>query len=193
MPIINDVPMLGMPKLSAASLKNNASALASVLAVECVQFVLPQVPLMDITELLDFRDEMRSHVTAFRLALLRLTEKLNAQINDGASAEDIAAAARFVVESQVQPLLAELRAYSESPSRPWYKRVLKLGQPLQSYLSGEYWSLPPEAQLAGLAQRYATMFAQSAQGERAKQDSIRRSPVYYLMRVARLPEDLKGA
>jgi hypothetical protein len=192
LPLINDVQMLGMPRLSANSVKNDATVLASILAVECVQFVLPQAPVLDITELLDFRDEMKPHTTAFRLALLRLTEKLNNQIVDGATAEDIASAARFIVESQIQPLLVELKAFSENPARPWYKRALGLGQPLQGYLTGEYWSLPPEAQLAGIAQRYAAMLTKGVGDERAKQDAIRRSPMYYLLRMSDLPRPIKS-
>lgn len=186
LPLINDVPMLGIPRVSPASFKNNASALTSVLAVECVQFMLPQIPLMDITELLDFRDEMKPHVQVFRTNLLRLAKSVNNQITAGAAAEDVSAAARFVVESEIQPLVIEMKAFAESPKRSWHQRLIALGKPLTAMLGGEFWSVPPGMQFYNIARGYAEQAIAARASDREREEVLKRSPMYYLLQVQKL-------
>jgi hypothetical protein len=189
LPIVNDVPMLGMPQFDAADYKNNTSALASILAVQCIQMVLPQVPVLDVTELLDFRDEMKPHVQAFRGALVSAAKSLNAQILAGIGGDEIGRAARFVIETEIQPLLIELRQFAEAPKRPWHKRILSIGRPLSAALSPEFWTLSPGAQLASVAKGYATQVIAHETGVKQRDQIVRRSPLFYLLRV----EDLRRA
>ncbi|MBI1360563.1 MAG: hypothetical protein GC155_09830 [Alphaproteobacteria bacterium] len=183
LPIINDVPMLGIPSLPAESLKHNASALASLLAVECMQFILPQIPQLDVSQLMDFRDEMRPYVQQFRIAILKMTKSLSAQIEAGADAGTIAAAARFVIESELQPMLIELKAFAEAPGRPWHRSLIK---PLQAWLSPGYWMMPPAAQLARLADGYINQAIASELGTKQREAEVKRSPLYYLLKVQKL-------
>lgn len=185
LPIINDEPMLGMPKFEAASLKQNASALASILAVECIQFVLPSIPKLDFSELLDFRDEMKPHVRAFRLAVLRMAKSLSQQIEESADAETIAGAARFIVETEVQPLLIELKDFAESKSRPWHKQLIL---PLRNLLRPQFWMMPEQAALAKLGDGYFSLLVDHELSISEKDKQLRRSPMYYLLETQYLSE-----
>ena len=182
LPIINDVPMLAVPGLSG-SVKDDAKALASILAVECVQFLLPLIPPIDIYDLLDFRDEMKPHVEPFRLALLRLARQLNMLIEQGASAADIQQKARFVVETDINPLLIELKNFAESPDRPWYQKALNWARPA-SQLAASYFTLPQGAPIADTLTQYGGLFAAALERARDKESAIKRSPMYYLLRIS---------
>jgi hypothetical protein len=157
-----------------------------MLAVECIKMALPQVPVLGITELLDFREEMTPHVRDFRLALLNAAKSLNAQIVAGIDADELGEAVRFVVETEIAPLIADLRAYAESPARPFHKRILDLGRPLVAMMSGEFWAMPPGTQLARVAQGYAAQAVGSLVSERQKQEAVRRSNMFYLLQVEQL-------
>ncbi|MFC7292889.1 hypothetical protein [Hirschia litorea] len=183
LPIINDEPMLGMPKLDAGSLKHNTSALASALAVECIQFVLPSIPKLDFSELLDFRDEMKPHVKRFRLAILRMAKTLSQHIEDGAEAEAISNAAKFIVETEVQPLLIELREFAESENRPWHKQLIL---PLRNLLRPQFWMMPEQAALAQLGDKYFSLLTDHELSVTEKDKQLRRSPMYYLLEMQKL-------
>ena len=182
LPIINDEPMLAVPGLPGR-VKDNAKALASILAVECVQFLLPSIPPIDIYDLLDFRDEMKPHVQPFRLALLRLARQLNMLIGEGASAADIQQKARFVVETDINPLLIELRKFAESPDRPWYKKAADLARPA-SKLAASYFTLSQGSAIADTRMQSGGLFAAAIAGARDKESAIKRSPMYYLLRLS---------
>lgn len=185
-PIINDVPELGVPGLPG-EVTDDAKTLASILAVECVRFVLPSIPPIDIYDLLDFRDEMKPHVEQFRLVLLRLARQLNMLIQEGASASEIQRKARFVVETDINPLLIELRNFAESPDRPWYRKAIDWVRP-GAQLLGSYYTVPQSAPLADTLTQYGGLFASEVAGARDKQSAIKRSPMYYLLRIS----DLNG-
>jgi hypothetical protein len=182
LPIINDAAWLAVPGMPGA-VKEDTKALASILAVECVQFLLPSIPPIDIYDLLDFRDEIKPHVEPFRLALLRLAGQLNAMIGEGVDAADIQRKARFVVETDINPRLIELKNFAESPDRPWYKKAMDWARPA-ARLAASYYSVPQGEPIADTLTRYGGLFAAAIEGARDKESALKHSPMYYLLRVS---------
>ncbi len=184
LPLLNDVPRLAVPGTLVAP-KEDAKMLASIIATECIKFLLPTVPSLDIWDLLDFRDEMKPYVSSFRLSILRLARTLNSMIGDGATSEEIGKKAAFLVETDVQPPLIELKNYAESPERRWYKNVSDL-VPLASKIVGSFSAVPSGLPVSASLVGVGGLFAGDVKAEWDREAAVKRSPIYYLLEVERL-------
>ncbi len=122
-PLLND--LAGMPVAGAdgASPHDNAAALSSLLAIECVRTALPQIPLLQPKELMEFRAENGAHLRTFRNAMLRYSRELNAEIK-GLDRQELQRKTTFFVQTEIAPTLDELRNSIAAPNRPWHKRIL---------------------------------------------------------------------
>ena len=76
-PLLNADPYLPVPAIGAESAKNNAKLLAAIMAMECVNLVLPEVGELQPPQILEAREDLSKHITPFRLSLLRLAKELN--------------------------------------------------------------------------------------------------------------------
>ena len=186
LPLINDIQMLGVPNIKVKDLKYDASTLASVLAVECIKFILPQVPLLDITELLDFRDRMAPYTKPFRISLIKIAGLLNQELEGISDFNELSEAAQFIIETEIQPQLIELKEFAESPLRPWYKNILKVGKPLAAQLSSGFWSVPLEVHMGKVLKEYFSLSITDEVTRKQKDKIIKRNPLYYLLQIEQL-------
>ena len=186
LPLINDIQMLGVPNIKVKDLKYDASTLASVLAVECINLILPQVPLLDITELLDFRDRMAPYTKPFRMSLIKIAGLLNQELDGVSDFKELSEAAQFIIKTEIQPQLTELREFAESPSRPWYKNILKVGKPLATQLSSGFWSVPLEVHMGKVLKDYFSLSVTEEVTRAQKDKIIKRNPLYYLLQIEQL-------
>lgn len=124
LPLINDNPNLPVPGLGGLTSNEAAKLRAAILALESVKFALPQLPVLSIEELAEFRAETREYTTPFRQEMLRLSNNLNDAIQSDADIADLQEMARVTTETSIKPAMEELRAELASASKPWHKRLL---------------------------------------------------------------------
>lgn len=98
--------------------------LATVLALESVRLVLPNIRLLTFEELAEFRAESKELVAPFRRAMVRLSKELHAAIESDAKLADVQREARFLVETTIAPELEEMKEELARPTRPWYRRIV---------------------------------------------------------------------
>ena len=127
-PLINDNLNLPVPALGGVNSKDNARLLTTILAMECANLVLPKIRVLHPREIMEMREDLSKHLQPFRLSLLRLSAELNKAISSTSSLEEILRAARFIVETEVQPTLIELKASIDAPSKRWYSRALEVAK-----------------------------------------------------------------
>jgi hypothetical protein len=125
-PLINADSNVPVPALEAGNPKHNAKLLAAFMAMECASMVMPEMGELQPAQILEARADLKEHVHAFRLAMLRMAAKLSAAIESNATAEDISAAARFIAQTEVYPTIAELRSELSKPRKGWMDRSWKL-------------------------------------------------------------------
>lgn len=122
-PLINDNPHLPVPALDGEAARNNTKLLTAIMAMECVKLVLPEIGGLQPKQLLEARAELAPYLRPFRLAMLQLASKVNAEIDVKSDQRDIMEAARFIIETDVYPTLVELKNELNKPSRGWIERA----------------------------------------------------------------------
>lgn len=125
-PLLNADPRLPVPALSGQAAKHNTKLLSAIMAMECVNLVLPEVGELQPDEILEARSELLKYLLPFRMGLLRLSSKLNAAIEAVSDQEEIVRAARFVAETDVYPSLLELKNELSKPKKGWGRRSWEL-------------------------------------------------------------------
>ena len=79
-PLLNDVPGLQIPGMPDVAPVDDAKLLASILAVQCTQIILPPVPLLQPEDLMEFRGANAALLRGFRRSMLRYAADLNGKI-----------------------------------------------------------------------------------------------------------------
>lgn len=93
-PLVNDVP--GLPMFSdIASPVADANALAGLLSMLCMRLLLPELPVLLPADLMEFREESRNELRAFRRAMTSYAGGLNKAFDQQADAAYIERQARF--------------------------------------------------------------------------------------------------
>ena len=128
-PLLNDDPRLPVPALAGMDAKHNAAVLATIMAMECAQLVLPEVPELQPAQIVEVREELKAYVRPFRMSLLELAGKLNAAIEATTDYAEIKRAAEFLVATEVYPKLEEFKnELRKHEQRGWWPRVTELGK-----------------------------------------------------------------
>jgi hypothetical protein len=136
-PLINDVP--GLPIFSdVASPVGDANALAGLLSVLCMRLLLPELPVLLPADLMEFREESKAELRAFRRSMLSYAGSLNKALDQHAEVADIERQARFFVETEVAPRLDELRETINKKTFGWIGRSAYKMAPIvgAGYLAG---------------------------------------------------------
>ena len=160
--------------------KDNAPALSSLLAIESVAAVLPDLPLMTVQELVDFRVENRRELQAFRASMLRYGQTLNQQIVESSSIEELNRKARFLVDTEVRPALHDLKRDLDNPNRPWHRRVAD-GARISASLVAGFISGAPLAATAAASIQAAALAEFEAKGD--EKEAAKRNGLYYLLKA----------
>lgn len=177
-PLLDDGSGLALP--FRARYKDNAQSLATMLAVENMGFVLPDLPLLTTQELVDFRMENVKELQNFRASMLRYAKILNAQISEDPSIEELNRKTRFFIETEINPALHDLNRDLLNPNRPWYKRMSDGVRITSSVVAGVL--------TGGLVGQSAAEGIRSAilselEGKGDKQETAKRNGLYYLLKA----------
>jgi hypothetical protein len=182
---LNDNPTLPVPGIGGADIKANAKQLATMMALESVKFVLPNLRPLSPPELAAFRVETKDLVQPFRRAMLRLSKELNAAILSDTLLNDVKKEARFIAETTVAPELEQLKAELARPTRPWYRRVVDLTTALPSIV-GAFATMPTSLAIAKALAKATTILA-DIRDDQLERDGIgKRGGFHYLLRIEQL-------
>ena len=121
-PLLNTDSRLPVPGIGPELAKNNAKLLTSVMAMECVNLVLPEIGELQPPQIIEARDDLEKHILPFRISMLRLAKELNILIEKSSSNDEIVEAAKFIVKTEVYPSLLELKDELEKPKKGWLSR-----------------------------------------------------------------------
>ncbi len=183
--LVNDNPNLPMPGIGGADLKANAKQLATMMALESVNFVLPNIRPLSIPELAAFRAETKDLVQPFRQAMLRLSKDLNAAILSDASLSDVKKEARFIAETTVAPELEQLKAELARPSHPWYRRVVDLATATPEIVAA-FATMPTGLAIAKALAKATKILADIRDSQLEREGIGKRGGFHYLLRIERL-------
>ncbi len=179
-PLINDDPHMPVPARGGDSPKNNSKLLATILAMECASFVLPKLKPLNPQEILEMRHELSDYLVPFRLSVLRLAGELNKAITTEGKSEDVIQAAKFLVETEVQPSLIELQNIINAPSKKWYYRAFDAAKQVPE-LATAYATMPPNLAIAKTLTAIGNILV-DIHAEQAENEA-KRSGMYYLLKL----------
>jgi len=181
--LVNDNPRL--PVLAVgAPFKANAKMLATIMALESVEFALPDMAARSLPELAEFRSETKELVKPFRRAMLRLSKDLNAAILSDATLDDVRREAKFIVETTVAPALEDLKADLNRPARPWHRRAADAVKGIPE-LAGAFALLPTLA-LAKALSTAMMLLADLRDDQLQKEGLAKRGGFHFLLKVGQL-------
>jgi len=181
LPLINDVEDLPVPGLPGDA-KSNAKLLATILTMESIRLVLPRLAPLEPKALRDFREELAPHLKPFRVAMLRLAKDLNGSIEAGATLVDVQKQAKFLVQTDVYPRLAELEAIVKNPTKHWSRRAVDIAKAVPE-LALNFSTMPAKLAIAKFLATAAGVLADMRDSEISTQDQLTRSGLYYLLKL----------
>ena len=179
-PLINDDLHMPVPARGGDSPKNNSKLLATILAMECASFVLPKLKPLHPREILEMRHELSNFIAPFRLSVLRLAGELNKAITSANTSDEVIQAAKFLVETEVQPSLIELQNVINKPSKRWYYRAFDAAKQVPE-LATAYATMSPNLAIAKTLAAIGNIFV-DIHAERAENEA-KRSGMYYLLKL----------
>ena len=186
-PLLNDVPGLPIPGLDQISPAKNAKALSAILAIECTKIALPEIPLLRPADLMEFRAENKDALRAFRRSMLRYASDLGGLIS-GDTPEEIDSTTRFFVETEIVPVLDELRSSMNAPGRPWHKRAVDFVRVIPE-LATAFMTLDPQTALGKVLTTYAGQLFSEAMAAGDQREALKRSGLYYLLKLQTYQSD----
>jgi hypothetical protein len=188
-PLLNDMPGLPVPLLSEVGATNKAQFLSAMLAIECVKLALPTLPLLRPEDLMEFRADNTVLLRAFRRGMLKYAGDLNREAGKH-SAQDLQAATKFFVDTEIVPALDELRNKMNAPARSWYKRAIDLGR-VAPKLGPAFYTMNPGVIFASILSNYLPQFFTEVSAIGEKHETLKRSPLYYLLQLQKFQSDRK--
>lgn len=181
-PLINDNPNLPIPGLGGANPKSNAKILSTILAIECINFVLPNLRPLKPDEIVEFREQTIEYVKPFRMTMLKLSKELNSMITSEMDIEGIQKEARFLIETTVYPELEELKQVIQDPAKPWHKRAISLAKSTPELVTN-FLTMPKTFASLKLFSKLITELFGITEEEIDKKGKIKRSGLTYLLRL----------
>lgn len=180
-PLLNDIEGLPIPGATETDFANNAPSLAAFLALQTIMVVLPELPLLRPEDLVEFRDENREPLRAFRRAMLRYAGDWRGKL-DQATQKDIEESATFLIQTEIVPVLDELRQSMNQPARRWYERAIDLMRVAPS-VTAACFTMGPHAAVAKALTSFAPQFFEELSAQGDKKEALKRSGLYYLLRL----------
>jgi len=182
LPLVND-SSLPVPALGGVSYKNNAKVLTSVLAMECLSLVMPTVPPLMPLQICQLREELKDTVQPFRAALARLAGRLNDGITEDASHEELLRLAQFLVATEVQPLLVELKYGVDVATKSFTAKTFDMVKHIPS-VAGAFASMDPSMAIAHALAAVGGILSDHQSG--SSKASPAKSPMYFLLRLEQI-------
>lgn len=181
--LVNDNPFMPVPSLGGISVKDNAKLLSTILAMESVRMVLPTFNILSPKEIPEFRHQINPYLKPFKLNMIKLSKELNQLINNNASIEEIQIKAKFLAETTIYPELEELKHIINSPTKPWYKRVIQFWKYIPEFLV-DLSSIDSKTAIAKLLAKYIEEIWNIGDDIFKKKEKIRQNWLYYLLKIS---------
>lgn len=181
-PLLNDDPGLPVPALGNTSPVSNAKLLSTILSIECVKFLIPNLKALTPEQIVEFRGQTAQYVKPFRLKMLKLAKDFNSAIDKNMSPLDIEKEARFLVETTVYPEIEELRQTLSDPQKPWHRRAIDFGKSVPE-LAICFASLPLNIAIAKSLVSIAEILGDSQDDIENRKRKIAQSGMYYLLKL----------
>lgn len=110
--LVSDSVDISVPILSSeiASVRE----LTRVLAEECINILVPSCCEASAEDILEIRDTLSELLVPFRMSLQRLSKNLRDALDSDETMENVRKEAKFIVESEVEPTVFELRKKIEN-------------------------------------------------------------------------------
>lgn len=143
-PLLNANPNMPVPSLTGESVKNNSKLLSSLMAIQCINLVFPEIGALHPAEICAVRNDLNTEIKDFRVGLLRLSKELNNAIESTASEKEIIEAAKFITQTDVLPTLIELRNAMCKPKQDWMTGAWEFTKKVPE-LAGAYVTLSSDA------------------------------------------------
>jgi len=182
-PLLNDQAGLPIPGIEQITPQDDAKILSAILAIECTKLILPPTPVLHPEDIMEFRAANANLLRGFRKSILRYAADLNGKIT-GLSLEDFENKTRFFVETQIAPAMDDLRMTLNDPARPWHKRAVDAVKVIPS-IAGAYFTGGTSAVLIKALTAYASQFFVEVAAHGDKQETLKRSGLYYLLQLGR--------
>lgn len=182
-PLISDLPGLPVPG-ATGDVTDDARALSGFLALRTMTVALDGLPLLAPDDIMEFRDANAEALRAFRRAMLRYAGEWREKLK-GLSPQEVVHETAFLVQTEIVPTLDELRQLASDPTRPWYKRAVD-GIKMAAALTGACMTADREKALGALLTTIAPMFFAEVEAKGDKSQKVRRSDLYYLLKLQRL-------
>lgn len=182
-PLVNDDPSLPVPALGEVAFRNNSKLLSTILTIESVRLVLPEMPILMPEQLAEFRYETKDLLKPFRMSMLLLSKELNSMLTSDMKMEDVVQSARFLAETDIFPKLEELKSFINNPSRPWYRRAVNIVKSTPELVSS-FFTLPTNIAVAKVLAKFVEVLADLNNEKMDKDGNMKRSGFYYLLRMS---------
>jgi hypothetical protein len=181
LPLLDDGSGLALP--FRGKYKDNAQALAALLAIESVSLGLPELPILSPQALVDFRMENTQELQNFRTSMLRYAKTLNAALAEDATSEELNRKAKFIVETEINPALHDLNRDLNNPNRSWYNRSADGVKILSSVILGVL-----SGGLVGktAAEGIKSGIVKELESRGDKIEAAKRNGLYYLLKAKKI-------
>lgn len=169
--------------LASIDLKRAASIQATALAIQSLDLVLPSFATMESHDVLEVREKLKEQLVPFRSAMFALAPKVRSGINSDASMDGLYKEAKYLVETDVLPRLAELkRRLALEQGTFWRKLIQKIGSNLPS-LALKWVSGSGIAAAVDAAKLAGGVAAQAVENDKIAQELLSNGGLGYLMNV----------
>jgi len=111
--------------LSLLDLKRSAGLQASILAMQTLSILLPQFSSLDSYSILEVRDVLKDQLVPFRNAMFALAPKVRTGISCDAPVTEVYAEAKYIVETDIAPRLADLRRRLELERGVFWRKIIQ--------------------------------------------------------------------
>lgn len=180
LPLVNANPGLPVPGFAGGDAKHNAKLLSTFLAMECVDFALPVGRPLSPVEIVRLRHELQPYLQPFRSNVAKLAKELNEVIGAGEDLAEVQRAARSLVETDVAPTMAELRAAMSKPAHGWMMRGFEAVKQVPS-IAATYSMLGAAAAVAQALAAIGGLLTDL--NDKDPKKAAAKSGLYYLLRL----------
>lgn len=181
-PLVNDNPYIPIPAIPQEAAENNAALLSTILTMECVKLLLPEIRPLQPAELKNLRAELSEDLQGFRVSILKLAKELNSGLKQGAALDEVQDRAQFLVRTDVRPRLVELKDTLEAPARPWAARFCD-GAMIIPQLACSLFTMPTHLAIAQALMNVAGILQGEDKAARERNEAARRSGISYLLKL----------
>jgi hypothetical protein len=189
MMLVGDDPTQPFPVISERV--REARFLAATIAAEAFSLLLPRV-LTEVApqQILDLRGELGDWLRPFRLAMQQLAAKLRPAVKDTFDADELRREARFVVETEIEPTVNELRRRIGLERDKWWRRAF--GETLQTLpVVGRAFAAPSADTIFAALQKTSSSVRALVDARQDTADGARISGLGYLIKADELAEALR--